>query len=136
MSRLKAGVNITTGQYMNYQTITKLQLRRLVEKTFHSVHIDLRDISGEKIPFVSVGIPRFVSMFRKACNFHFSPKRRYKMVASRQIEVSFYKILVGNLKKDSVHSQKLSGQLQLHLCVNMWSQLQNVWVFKCWTLLS
>ena len=37
----------------------------------HSIHIDLRDTSGEKIPFVSVGITRLVLMFRKASNIHF-----------------------------------------------------------------
>ena len=39
--------------------------------SFHSFHNDLRDTSGEKIPFVSVGITRIVLMFRKAANLHF-----------------------------------------------------------------
>ena len=45
ISKLKSGI-ITTGQYMNYQTLTNLQFRRLLKNSFHSIHIDLRDTSG------------------------------------------------------------------------------------------
>ena len=48
-------------------------------------------MSGEKIPFVSVGLTRFVLMFRKASNIHFYFKRRYKMVASVEVEIPFYR---------------------------------------------
>ena len=30
-------------------------------------------------------------MFRKASNIHFQPKKRYKMVASREVEIQFYR---------------------------------------------
>ena len=56
ISKLKSGDIITTGQYMNYQTFSNLQFRPLLKNSFHSIHIDLRDTRGEKIPFVSVGI--------------------------------------------------------------------------------
>ena len=65
ISKLKGGDIITTGQYMNYQTISNLQFRPLLKNSFHSIHIDLRDISVEKKPFVFVGITRLVLMFRK-----------------------------------------------------------------------
>ena len=71
ISRLKGGDIITTGQYMNYQTFINLQFRPLLKNSFHSIHIDLRDKSGEKIPAVSVGITRLVLMFRKVSNIHF-----------------------------------------------------------------
>ena len=71
ISKLKGGDIITTGQYMNYQTFSNLQFRPLLKNSFHSIHIDLRDTSGKKIPFVSVGITRFVLMFRKVSNIHF-----------------------------------------------------------------
>ena len=71
ISKLKGGDIITNGQYMNYQTFSNLQFRPLLKNYFHSIHIDLRDTSGEKIPFVSVGIIRLVLMFRKASNIHF-----------------------------------------------------------------
>ena len=71
ISKLNGGDNLTTGQYMNYQTFSNLQFRPLLKNFFHSIHIDLRDTSGEKIPFVSVGITRLVLMFRKVSNIHF-----------------------------------------------------------------
>ena len=70
ISKLRGGDIITTGQYMNYQTFSKLQFRPLLKTSFHSMHIDLRDTSGEKIHFVSVGITRFVLTFRKVYNIH------------------------------------------------------------------
>ena len=91
ISKLKSGDIITTGHYMNYQTFSNLHFRRPPKKTFHSIHIDLRDTSGERMPFVSVGIIRLVLMFRKASNIHFLPKRWYKMVASRQVEIPYYR---------------------------------------------
>ena len=71
ISKPKSGDIITTGQYMNYQTFSNPQFRSLLKKFFLSFHIDLRDTSGEKIPFESVGITRLVLMFRKASNIHF-----------------------------------------------------------------
>ena len=71
IAKLKGGDIITTGQYMNYQTFSNLQFRPLLKSSFHSIDIDLRDTSGEKIPCVSVGITRFVSMFIRVSNFHF-----------------------------------------------------------------
>ena len=70
ISKLHSGDIITTGQYMNYQTFSNLQFKPLLENSFDSIHFDLRDTSGGKIPFVSVGITRLVLMFRKACNIH------------------------------------------------------------------
>ena len=70
ISKLKSVDILTTGQYMNYQTFSNLQFRRLLKNSFHSIHIDLRDTSGEKIPFVSVGITRLVLIFRKVSDIH------------------------------------------------------------------
>ena len=70
ISKLKSGDIITTGQYMNYQTFSNLQFRRLLKNSFHSIHIDLQDTSGEKIPFVSVGITRLALMFKKVSDIH------------------------------------------------------------------
>ena len=71
ISNVKSGDVITTGQYMNYQTFSNLQFRRLLKKSFHSVQIGLRDTSEEKILFVSLGITRFVLMFKKVSDFQF-----------------------------------------------------------------
>ena len=71
ISKLRGGDIITTGQYMNYQTFSNLQFRPLFRNSFHSIHIDLRNTSGKKIPFVSVGITQLFLMFRKVSNIHF-----------------------------------------------------------------
>ena len=71
ISKQKGGDIITTGEYMNYQTFSNLQFRPLLKNSFHSIHIDLRDTSGEKVPFVSVGITRLVLMFKKVSTIHF-----------------------------------------------------------------
>ena len=70
ISKLKSGDITNIGHYINYQNFSNLQLRRLLKNPFQSIHIDLRETSGEKIPFVSVGIPRLVSMFRKVSDLH------------------------------------------------------------------
>ena len=70
ISKLKSGDIIPTGQNMNYLTFSTLQFRRLLKNSFHSIHIDFRDRSGEKIPIVSVGITRLVLMFRKVSDIH------------------------------------------------------------------
>ena len=71
ISKLKSGDIITTGQYMNYQTFSNLQFRPLLKNSFHSIHIDLKNTSGEKRPFLSIDITRLGLMFRKASNIHF-----------------------------------------------------------------
>ena len=72
ISKLKGGdIITTTAQYMKYQTFSNLQFRPLLKISFHSIHLDLRDTSGENIPFVSVGITRLVLMFRKVSSIHF-----------------------------------------------------------------
>ena len=70
ISNHKSGDIITTGQYRNYQTFSNLQFRRLLKNSFHSLHIDLPDTSGEKIPFIYVGKIRLVLMFRKVSDIH------------------------------------------------------------------
>ena len=50
---------------MDYHTFSNLQFKRLLKNSFHSIHVEFRDTSGEKIPFVSAVITRLVLMFRK-----------------------------------------------------------------------
>ena len=71
ISELKSGDVINTGHYKTYQTFSNLQFRRILKKSFHSIHIDLRDTSGEKSLFVSVGITRLVLMFRNVSDIHY-----------------------------------------------------------------
>ena len=71
ISKVKNGDIISTGQYMNYQSFTNLQFKKLLKSSYHSIKIELRDTTGEKIPFVSVGITRVVMLFRKISHNHF-----------------------------------------------------------------
>ena len=71
ISKLKGGDIIRTGQYMNYATFSNLPFRPLLKNFFHSIQIDLRDTSGEKILFASVDITQFVLMFRMVSSIHF-----------------------------------------------------------------
>ena len=70
-SKFLSGVKITTGWNVNYQTLLKLHLVQLLKNLIHSIHIDLRDTSGEKLPFVSDGSTRVLLMFIKASIIHF-----------------------------------------------------------------
>ena len=69
-SRLKSGETRTTGQNMNYQAFSNLQFGRLMKNYFHSIHIELRDMPVQKIPFVSVGVSGLVLMFRKVSDIY------------------------------------------------------------------
>ena len=91
ISKLMGENIITTRQYMNYQTFRNLQFRSLLENSFHSLHIDLRHRFAEKIPFVSGGLTRLVLLFRKLSNIHFQLIQYYKMVASRQVEIPYFR---------------------------------------------
>ena len=75
--KLEAGDIITTGQCMNYQTVSKLQFRPLLKISSHSFHIDLRDTSGEKIPFVSVGTTRLVLILQNYNSIGFQAHKSY-----------------------------------------------------------
>ncbi len=57
--------SVYTNQYMNYRSFEKLQFKKLLKNSFHSIYIALRDTTGEFIPFFSVGITRLTLMFRK-----------------------------------------------------------------------
>ena len=56
---------------MNYQPSTKLQYKKLLKNSFHSIKIELRVSTGEKISFVFVGITRVFLLFRMISNNHF-----------------------------------------------------------------
>ena len=71
ISKVKNGDIISTGQYMNYQSFTNLQFKKLLKNSFHGIKVELRDTTGEKIPFVSVGITRVVLLFRKISDNNF-----------------------------------------------------------------
>ena len=57
------------------------------------------------------------------------------MVASRQVEIPYYRAVGRQRVGDLELLHKFSGELQFHFCVNKSSQLQNVEVLTCWILL-
>ena len=72
ISKIKSGDKTSTGQYMNYQFfVTNLQFEKLKKKYLHSIKIELRNSTGEKIVFVSVGVIRVVLLFCKISISHF-----------------------------------------------------------------
>ena len=56
---------------MSYQSFTKLQFKKLLKNYFRSIQTELRDTTGEIIPFVSVGITRVFLLIRKISDKHF-----------------------------------------------------------------
>ena len=78
---------------MNYQTFSNLKFKLTLNNSFHSIYIYLRATSGEKIPFAFVGITCLDLVFTKASNNHFYSKRRYKMVALRQVDIPLYRAI-------------------------------------------
>jgi hypothetical protein len=57
--------SITTTQFMNYRAFSTLQFKKLMKHSFHSISIDIRDATGDLVPFVSVGYTRLTLLFRK-----------------------------------------------------------------------
>ena len=77
---------------MNYQTISNLEFRPLLI-FFHRNRNDFRDMGVEIISFGSASIGQLTQMIRKTFNIHLNRKRRYKMVASKQVEFRFCRFI-------------------------------------------
>ena len=91
--KLEAGDIITNGQCMNYQTVSNLQFRPLLKISSHSIHIDLRDTSGEKIPFVSVGTTRLVLILQIYNSIGFHVHKSYLFIIFDEPPMIYGRIL-------------------------------------------
>ena len=120
---------------MNFQTSINLQFRQLLIIFLHGIHIDLRDTSGDKIPFVFVGSTRLLLMFRKSSNFHFYSKTRLKTAASGKVEIPYYKGFSWQWGREFGDFALDIGRKSILFHVNVWSQLQNIRVLTWWNLL-
>ena len=120
---------------MNYQTVSNLQLRPLLIKYFHCIRIDLRDVSGEKTPFVTAGITRLAVTFIKTSNIHFQPKKRYKVVASNQVEIAFDSGFGRQCGWGFGALAQVFGRTAIPFFVNISAQLENASLLTCWNLL-
>ena len=112
ISKVKSGNISSTGQYMNYQPFTNLQFKKLLKNSFHSIKIELRDSTGEKIPFVSVGITQVVLLFRKISNNHFCFKLHTKMLLKSQLISLFFEDMQDSVEEVLELLHKLLGELQ------------------------
>ena len=64
-------------------------------------------------------------MFRKTSNTHVQPERRYKKVASSQVEIPFYRRIGQQRGRGFSASAQVFGRTAVIFCVNIWSQLQS-----------
>ena len=125
ISKLKWGDIITTGQCMNYQRFSNLQFRPLLKNSSYSIHIDLRDTSGEKNPlYLSVSLalcwclercPTFISNTYGTKRWLLQDKWKFHTIEGLEDR--------GEGNWALLH--KLSGELQFPFCVNVLSQQQN-----------
>ena len=134
ISKLKSGDIITTGQYMNYQTLIDLQFRRLLINFFHSIHINLRATSGEKISFVKVWITRLVLMFEKVSDLHFYKNLRVNWLHQTLLNFPTTKVLAAKEGVCLEHLHKFLGERPFFSWEIISSQLRNAWVLICWIL--
>ena len=119
ISKVKNGDIISTGQYMNYQCFTNLQIKKLLKNSFHSKKLELRDTTGEKIPFVSVGITRVVLLFRKISYNHFCFILHTKWLLKLQLIFLFFVDMHDSVEEVLVLLHKLLGELQFPLLKNI-----------------
>ena len=56
---------ISFPQFMNYRSFEVLQYKKLMKNTFKSVRIELRNSTGELVPFTAIGITRLTLVFRR-----------------------------------------------------------------------
>ena len=100
---------ISIGQYMNYQSFTNLKFKKLLKNSFHSIKIELRDTTGEKFPFLSVGITRVVLLFRKISDNHFRFILHMKWLLNVQLLFLFFVDMQDSVEEVSVLLHKLLG---------------------------
>lgn len=65
ISRFRNGDTLQPQQVMNYKSFDNLQFRKLLKNSFHSIKIELRSSTGDKIPFSGIGITRITLLFRQ-----------------------------------------------------------------------
>ena len=72
-------------------------------------------------------------MSRKASNIPFQTKRLYKIIASRQVEIPFFRGIARQRGRGFGALAQVLGELQFLFCLNILSQRLNV--LSCWSLL-
>ncbi|MEN0051323.1 MAG: hypothetical protein AAF806_29935 [Bacteroidota bacterium] len=62
------GLEVSPTQFVKTEVFNNLQLRKMLKHAFHSIKIDLRTNSGQKVPFAGVGLTKLSLLFRKISN--------------------------------------------------------------------
>ena len=120
-SQLKDGDNITTVEYMNYQTFSSRNSDHR-SRIFFSIHIDLRDRAKKYPLHLSVSFVLFWCL-QKSPTFISNVKDLTKWLLQDKWRFHSIEVLVDNLGGDLVHLHKL----QMSLVVENFSrQLQRV----------
>ena len=88
-SKLKGNI-ITTVQDMNCQTFSNLQSIELLNFFSHYLYWLERYVWWEETLYLSVSLVLFWCL-KIASNIHLWSKRRYHMIASRKVEIPFYR---------------------------------------------
>ena len=79
-----------------------------------------------KKTFLSVGIAQLV--LRKTSIFQFQREIRYKIAASTQVEIPYYRAIERQSAWVLVQLHKILGEQEINSCVNMLLQLPNKYV--------
>ena len=100
----------------NYRTeLSDIQQHSTLKNYFLSIHMNLRDTRGEKLRFVSVGNTRLALMFRKASNNSFKGKTCYKMVASGQLKIPYYRGIGQQRERGLLALEQVIGRTSVSL---------------------
>ena len=59
---------------MSYQPLTNLQFKKLLKNSFQSIKLEVKDDTGEKIPFLSVGITQVARFWIISFDLYFMQK--------------------------------------------------------------
>ena len=107
-SKLKAGDIIATGQYMNYQNLSNIKLRPLLENFSHSFTLTWETRAAKK-PFVfSVSFVSFWCL-EKPSAFIFNLKDVTRWLLRDKYRNHSQELLVNNVGEVSAHLHKLMG---------------------------
>ena len=104
VTKLEAGDDITTGQYMNLQTFSDLQFSPVRKTCFHSIHNALKEtVSGDLLEYVAPEVAE-IAMGRK--NFTTAAKNvgnNWVVVAEKGVKAEFFP---ENLQKNQLRAKR------------------------------
>jgi hypothetical protein len=64
--KMRNAGEIQIQQHMNFKSFDRLVFKKVVKESLHSISIELRNVTGELMPFMALGYTRLTLLFRKA----------------------------------------------------------------------